>query len=140
MNTDALIATLEHWHPRLAAVGEQEADVVVGSQWNRKELLGHLLDSALNNYQRFIRLQDGDLQDFPGYRQEHWVRAGAYRQGEWSRLVNLWYLFNQQLAQVVRNIPAGAERHRWVDKDVDLAFLVQDYLDHMLHHLRNMKL
>ena len=140
MNSEPLLEILEAWRPRLAAVDETAADQVVGTRWTRKELLGHLLDSALNNYQRYIRLQQGDLEGFPGYEPDPWVDAGAYRQGEWGQLVSLWYLFNRQLALVIRGIPPAAEKNRWVDKDVDLAFLVRDYLDHMNHHLGKMSI
>lgn len=139
MDSSPLLAILAEWHPRLCAISTQEAEVVVGSKWTRKEFLGHLLDSALNNHQRFVRLQQGDLADFPGYEQEFWVEAGAYRGCDWNELVSLWHLFNRQLAGVIGHIPPGAERNQWKGHG-DLRFLVQDYTAHLLHHLHRMRL
>jgi hypothetical protein len=140
MDNQELLTTLTAWHPRLLAVSETEAGRVVGSKWNRKELVGHLLDSAVNNHQRFVRLRQGDLRGFPGYDQEPWVEAGSYRNASWDQLVSLWHLFNLQLAAVIRNLPEEAAGHRWVDKDVDLGYLVRDYTAHMLHHLDRLNL
>lgn len=139
MDAGPLLNLVDEWHPRLLRLSDAEAEVVVGSKWNRKEILGHLLDSAVNNHQRFIRLQQGDLAGFPGYEQELWVAAGGYRQGDWQSLVQLWHLFNRQLAVVIAQIPPDAEGHIWQDNGVDLAFLVQDYARHTLHHLQKLK-
>jgi hypothetical protein len=61
----------------LLRISEHESMEVVGSKWTRKQLLGHLIDSASNNYQRFVRLQQGNLVGFPGYDQEFWVAAAG---------------------------------------------------------------
>lgn len=140
MDATTLLETLEVWHPRLLAVSDAEAETVVGSRWNRKELVGHLLDSALNNHQRFVRLRAGDLVGFAGYEADPWVEAGAYRHADWGQLVALWYGFNLQVATVIQALPAEAAGHRWTDKGVDLAWLVQDYTAHLLHHLERLKL
>ena len=139
MDPEALLDLLDAWLPRLRAVAERDADLVVGSKWSRKQLLGHLLDSAQNNYQRFVRLRRGDLSGFPGYDQEAWVEAGAYRDAPWADLVELWRLFNLRLAAVIRGLPAEAAGHRWQDQDCDLAHLVQDYHRHLVHHLERLQ-
>src|ERR1043165_5493757 len=52
--------------------------------WSRKEIVGHLIDSAGNNIQRFVRAQipahltDGVLR-LPAYAQSDWVRVEAYQ-------------------------------------------------------------
>lgn len=140
MDAGPLLNLVDEWHPRLLSLSDAEAAIVVGSKWNRKEILGHLLDSAVNNQQRFIRLQTGDLVGFPGYDQEQWVAAGGYRQGDWQSLVQRWCLLNRQLAVVIAQIPLDAEGHIWQDQGVDLAFLVQDYTRHTWHHLQKLKL
>ncbi len=48
-------------------------------RWTKKEVLGHLIDSASNNHQRFVRGQIAVRQDFPGYEQEQWVRIQGYQ-------------------------------------------------------------
>lgn len=45
------------------------------STWSVKEIVGHLIDSASNNLQRFVRLQVSDSLVFPDYSQDNdaWV-------------------------------------------------------------------
>lgn len=140
MDPTALLEALDDWLPRLCACTAQDADVVVGSKWNRKELLGHLVDSATNNRQRFIRLRHGDLEGFPGYDQEEWVVAGGYRECDWNELVELWFLSNRHVARVIEGLPAGCEGHLWKDTGFSLEYLVHDYTRHLLHHLGKMRL
>jgi hypothetical protein len=47
-------------------------------RWSKKEILGHLIDSAANNHQRFVRAQGTPRLEFPGYEQEFWVATQAY--------------------------------------------------------------
>lgn len=126
------------WKERLLRISEQDSLKVVGSKWTRRQLLGHLIDSASNNYQRFVRLQQGHLVGFPGYDQEFWVAAGNYSQCPWHNLVDFWYLYNLQIVAVIEHIPSGCEEHVWEGHDVNLDFLVTDYTRHMLHHLTRM--
>lgn len=140
MDSTALRTLLEQWRPRLAALDEAASREVVGSRWNRKEILGHLLDSGSNNQQRFVRLQQGDLEGFPGYDGDFWVAAGQYRQAAWSDLVTLWFLTNQQLARVIDGIEPASEGHVWQNGAMDLKALVEDYSRHMLHHLQALRL
>ena len=39
-------------------------------RWSAKELVGHLIDSASNNHQRFVRARWQDDLVFPGYAQD----------------------------------------------------------------------
>ena len=74
--------------------------------WSPKEVLGHLIDSAANNHQRFVRAQETDALRLPGYEQNHWVRSQGYNDAEWTHLVALWTHFNLHLADVIARIPA----------------------------------
>ena len=135
MDASHLQGLIGEWNERLLRISEQDSMEVVGSKWTRKQLLGHLIDSALNNYQRFVRLQKGNLVGFPGYDQEFWVTAGNYNRCTWMNLVDFWRLFNLQIASVIENIPSGCEGNVWEVNDLSLGFLVNDYTQHMLHHL-----
>jgi hypothetical protein len=135
MDASHLRSLVGEWAERLSRVSEEDSLRVVGSAWTRKQLLGHLLDSACNNYQRFVRLRQGNLAGFPGYDQESWVAAGNYNQCRWKDLVELWRLYNLQLAALIENLPPGCEGNVWEGHEVSLGFLVQDFTSHMLHHL-----
>ena len=107
-------------------------------KWSKKETLGHLIDSAANNHQRFVRLQLGPRIDLPGYDGDEWVRVQAYQDRPWSEIIDLWRKYNTQLASVIRQVDPKALRHVWHTpdgKDLDLEFIMRDYVVHLRHHL-----
>jgi hypothetical protein len=107
--------------------------------WSIKEIIGHLIDSATNNHQRFIRAQDADPLIFPRYYQDMWVNAQGYNDTSWQELVELWRLYNHHLAHVMRRVPQEkleVECRIGEFEPVALGFLITDYLDHLNHHLR----
>jgi len=108
------------------------------SKWSKKEILGHLIDSAANNHQRFVRLQLYPRIDLPGYDGDEWVRLQAYQDQPWPEIIELWRRYNTQLASVIRNVRPEALRHVWNTPDgkaLDLEFIIRDYVVHLRHHL-----
>jgi hypothetical protein len=126
--------------PRLLALSEEEAGgLAAGMRWSRKEILGHLVDSASNNHQRFVRAQAQERMSFPRYVQDQWIAAQGYRERPWGELVELWRLYNRHLAHVMRRVPASALDNVCVvaeDEPSTLAYHMIDYVRHMEHHLR----
>jgi DinB superfamily len=125
--------------PKLLAIGEAAASVKPGpGKWSKKEILGHLIDSAANNHQRFVRLQAVREVSLPGYDQDAWVAANGYQQRAWADLIELWTAYNRQLAVVIEGIDPACAAHTWHHPEADykLDFLVDDYVVHMQHHLR----
>ena len=135
---------------RLRAIPpEQTARKSSPDQWSIKEVLGHLIDSAANNHQRFVRAQFTEDLVFPGYEQEKWVNAQLYNDEAWSDMVQLWNAYNLHLLHVIAAIPEATLmrariRHNLdqialhpVDKNdpTTLDYFVRDYLVHMKHHL-----
>jgi hypothetical protein len=109
-----------------------------GGTWTRKEVLGHLIDSALNNHQRFVRAALQGHYDGPGYAQEGWVEMHGYREMAWGDLLEHWRRQNELLARVVERIPASRSGASCVVGDgaaVPLAFLIDDYINHLKGHL-----
>ena len=105
--------------------------------WCKKEILGHLIDSASNNHQRFVRLQLAPSLEMPAYEQNGWVRSQSYAGRPWRDLVELWLAYNRHLVHVIRNADASAAPHVWkaAAGDVELQFLIKDYVRHLNHHL-----
>jgi hypothetical protein len=124
---------------RLQTISESDASRDRGpGQWIRKEILGHLVDSAANNHQRFIRAQLESPFVGPAYEQDRWVELHRYRDRPWGELLGLWATLNRHLAHVIEGVPAErlATSCRIGDAGpVTLRWLIEDYRRHMEHHL-----
>jgi hypothetical protein len=110
-------------------------------RWTRKEVVGHLIDSASNNHQRFVRGQIASGQDFPGYEQEQWVRFQDYQGARWADLIDLWRAYNTHILHVAGRMSEEGQRATCRvggGAEVTLAGLFVDYVDHLEHHLRMM--
>src|SRR5262245_51591940 len=95
----------------LARCSEAESELRPSPErWSRKEVLGHLIDSASNNHQRFVRGQLAAGQDFPGYQQEQWVRIQDYQGARWADLIDLWRAYNTHLLHVASRMSAEGQR------------------------------
>lgn len=108
-------------------------------RWSKKEILGHLVDSAQNNLQRLVR---GQYEQTPKivYDQDAWVRNSNYQGYDREKLISLWVLINGHYCHILRAMkPEHVEKQCDVGKSgVDLRtlkFLAEDYLTHMIHHL-----
>ena len=135
---------VDHWKHRLARVnGTQARHKQTLDRWSIAEVVGHLVDSANNNYQRIVRGQtdDRDLR-FVNYDQNHWVKVGDYNAFEWRSLVELWTLANEQIAHVIARFPETHLSTLCVLSDCepcDMRFIIDDYLSHLEHHLRKLE-
>jgi len=119
-------------------------------KWSPREIIGHLIDSASNNHQRFVRAQFTDDLVFAGYEQEGWVRVQNYQGEDWTELVQLWRLYNQHMLHLMSMVPEEARvklRHKHnlhqlaseklrEDEPVTLDWFMRDYLEHMKKHLK----
>jgi hypothetical protein len=126
----------------LADFSEAESELRPSPErWTRKEVVGHLIDSASNNHHRFVRGQLASGQAFPAYEQERWVRVQEYQGERWADLIELWRAFNRHLLHVAERMPEEGRRATCRVGDgpeVTLAALFVDYVDHLEHHLRKM--
>jgi hypothetical protein len=106
-------------------------------KWSRKQVLGHLIDSAANNHQRFIRLQLAPELHFPGYQQNEWVVLNGYASRPWTELVALWASYNRHLAWVIEQLDPAALSHIWDtgNNRYTLEFIATDYVAHLHHHV-----
>ena len=145
---DELRRIVEAAAPKLIALGEASAARPAPGKWPPREIIGHLIDSASKNHQRFVR---GQLQVdlvFPGYAQEDWVTIGRYADAPWGDLVTLWRTFNLQLVRVMEGMPHEVRfrpraRHSLESIGVDVASnqpgrlddIMRGYVAHLKHHL-----
>jgi hypothetical protein len=126
----------------LSRFSEAESDLRPSPErWTKKEVLGHLIDSASNNHQRFVRGQIASGQDFPGYEQEEWVRIQGYQSARWNDLIDLWRVYNTHLLHVIGCMTEEGRRATCRiggGAEVTLAGLFVDYVNHLEHHLSKM--
>src|ERR1043165_7115315 len=78
---------------------------IAADDWAPIEVLGHLIDSAANNHQRFVRAQFTDDLVFPGYEQNYWVSSQMYAEESWLELIQLWSSYNLHLHQAASVLP-----------------------------------
>ena len=139
-----LVELTEEVSQRLARIGDEESSVrPAPNEWSKKEIVGHLIDSATNNHHRYVRAQLEDELVFPAYEQEEWVSVQAHNKSSWEQLINLWRLYNLQLAHVIRQIPSdklGAPCRIGSYEPVTLGYLVEDYVVHMKLHVKQLGL
>jgi len=142
--------TIESARGQLLQISEEQSEVAPApGKWSPKEIVGHLIDSAANNHQRFVRAQFTDDLIFPGYQQDEWVRVQCYNTRLWAELVELWRFYNQHLAHLMAMTPEEVRtksraRHNlhllaWQpvaeSEPVTLEYFMRDYIGHLQHHL-----
>lgn len=122
-------------------------------KWSVKEIIGHLIDSASNNHQRFVRAQFTKELVFDGYGQDDWVGAQKYQEANWHELLILWRGFNLHLVHLMEIMPDDIrKRQRTVhnlhqiafhtvpeDLPTSLDYFMGDYVVHLKHHLRQIE-
>ena len=144
----------------LIEIAPVDAAVKKEGKWSCKEIIGHLIDSASNNHQRFIRAQFTDDLIFPPYQQDEWVRAENYQNEDWNILIDLWRSYNLHIIHAVDNIPAGIltkirakhnpdiKQWKYIPASykpahdnfaVTLEYLIMDYFGHIHHHMKQLE-
>ena len=108
-------------------------------KWSKKEILGHLIDSAANNHQRFVRMQIDNKLHLPQYQQNEWVNIQAYHEKSWDDIIVLWQNYNTHLLHVMKHVDHSKLNNTAIFPDygeLTLHFLMDDYVRHMEHHLK----
>jgi len=110
-------------------------------KWSKKEILGHLCDSALNNMNRFIKIQ---YEEHPyviqSYNQDQWVLVQNYQERPLDEIVNLFCALNKQIIHIIKNTPNDRLSNLCDignNQLKSMEWLIKDYLEHMEHHINN---
>ena len=129
---------ISNYTRRLEAVSEENyALKPKAEKWSKKEILGHLVDSAQNNIRRFLVAQ---YEDTPVilYNQDKWVDLTNYQHYPTRDLLSLWILLNRHICRVLRRLPHGAATRKCFmgnSAPHTIEWVAADYCNHLLHHL-----
>jgi hypothetical protein len=107
------------------------------NKWSKKEILGHLIDSATNNHQRFVRAQFEPNPEIV-YDQENWNLFSYYQQMDSRDLIGFWLTYNKHLISLIENMPKESLSRTCLIAGslLTLQYLVDDYVVHLEHHLK----
>lgn len=146
-----LRAALDTAEPALRAIASaSSAEPMAPGKWSPRQIIGHLIDSATNNHQRYVR---GALQDdlvFPGYEQDAWVALQRYQEANWQELLAFWLAYNRHIVTVMSAVPPEVRLRARARHNLDeiathapptadqatLDYFMNDYVDHLELHLR----
>jgi hypothetical protein len=107
------------------------------NKWSKKEIIGHLIDSATNNHQRFVR---GQFESIPEihYDQNEWNKYSFYQQMDSKQIILFWTIYNKQLIEIIKRIQLDnlKKKIKVGDNLLTIEFLFNDYVEHMEHHLK----
>jgi hypothetical protein len=109
-------------------------------KWSKKEIIGHLIDSAQINLQRFVRCTYEENFKLI-YEQVNWVEAQRYQEADINELLILWRSLNMQIIRVLQNYPPNRLHTKCDNSKTAVSlhtveWLAQDYVDHLKHHLK----
>ncbi|MFL5752960.1 MAG: DinB family protein [Bacteroidia bacterium] len=145
---------LEENYTSLSKIADAEASVrPAPGKWSGKEIIGHLIDSAIINQQRFVRAQFQHDLVFYGYDQDKFVEMQHYNELSWISLLQMWRLLNLHIAWVMEVTPSEIRQRRIEKHSLDkiawhavppeeatsLEYFMTDYVRHMKHHLAQVK-
>ena len=124
--------------PKLHKIDENELRAKPRPEkWSKKEILGHLIDSAQTNIRRFVV---GQYENLPlvVYKQDDWVAIANYQNYPTKDLIELWALLNKHICVVLGNTSEQAAQRKcatYAAEPQSIAWLAADYIKHLLHHL-----
>ena len=136
--TNELLDLAKKYKTKFEIISEEEWNIQESEgKWTKKEILGHLIDSATNNHQRIVRVQIENGLQFV-YDQNNWVKLQNYKLESTEILIGLWYFYNLHLANIIQNL-TEQDFKRELDvkkeKPISLEWLIKDYIRHLKHHL-----
>jgi hypothetical protein len=111
--------------------------------WSKQEILGHLCDSAINNLKRFTDVQDATKPFvYFTYNQNHLVAVNQYNELAKQHLIDLYKAINHQILVLFNAVSEDNMNIKFEYSDgriVTLKYVMNDYVDHMSHHLAQLK-
>ncbi len=98
-------------------------------KWSKKEIIGHLIDSATINHHRLVRVQFEDISTIQ-YDQNKWVEMNHYQEINSFQIISFWKIYNLQIVELIKKVKMEEENYQTIE------FVFNDYVDHLEQHLR----
>jgi len=112
-------------------------------KWSKKEIIGHLVDSGINNLQRFTEIQfKNKPYKIRNYNQDEIVKANDYQNSDINELVEFWISINKRIKNLMKAQTDKTLKYKIELNDgdfSDLRYLIVSYVDHLEHHLNQIK-
>jgi hypothetical protein len=139
-NSELLREIIASAKPELQKISAEKASAKSNpKKWSKKEILGHLIDSASNNHQRFVRGAQNLAADFPAYNQNNWVDVNRYNERDWFELVEFFCSYNIFLSHIIDSLTEEAMNNMCNFGShglVKIEFVITDYIRHLQHHIQ----
>jgi hypothetical protein len=132
---------VQEYSKKIRAISETEFSAkTLPHKWSKKEVLGHLIDSAQNNLRRFICGQYESIPPKIVYEQNNWVTSNNYADADSAEVITLWQLVNKRIIAVLTQMPSSAysmkcDTGKTNSQLYSIEWLAEDYVRHMKHHL-----
>lgn len=110
------------------------------NSWSKIEILGHLIDSGRYNLQRFTEIQfESKPYKVKSYNQEELVKINDYQNADPLELLSFWLSVNERIIQLLKmqnDVTLSYQVELETNQIFNLKFLIQDYIAHLDHHLK----
>ena len=124
-------------------------DSAPAGKWSSKEILGHLIDSGINNLYRYHRILINGERSITGYQQDELVNWQKYSEWEARKLIDTWVALNQLILNFISFIPReqlnleielhDGMLHFEAGQKMRLSEMLLDYTQHIDHHIAQIK-
>lgn len=137
---EKLLAENASYFPK---INKETSEFRIPGKWSKKEILGHLTDSAIHNLVRFTEIHylEKPYHHRP-YNQIDLVNLNQYQQMDIGELNQLWFSVNKQIIRIMKSVDEKALEYKIILSDaseIDLKFLMTDYVEHLEHHINQIK-
>ncbi|WP_447637149.1 DinB family protein [Flavobacterium microcysteis] len=136
---DLLVENLDYFKKTDENILEFKPD----NKWSKKEILGHLIDSAIHNLVRFTEIHYSPKPyQYRTYNQEDLVNIGQYQSTDSKELIQLWLSLNRQILRIFKSVDSDALHYEIELNDksiINLRFLMSDYVAHLEHHIKQIQ-
>ena len=136
---------INEWEPILEKLPAEVITQKRNSQnRNIKQILGHLIDSGVNNHHRIVRLQYQKRLSFPDYQPDNdtWIQIQNYEGKDWQELILVWKYYSRHIAFIIQQVEESSLNNLWSDgfiAPISLEDIILGFPEHFKLHLNEIQ-